>query len=377
MRPAPWVSKLQQTLLLSTIPLTLTALAPTAAQAFTFSGLYVFGDSLSDTGNAFNATGGLLPPAPFYTAGRFTNGPVWVEYLAPQLGLTFNPATDFAVGGATTGTQNTFVPGLPGLQQQIAGFTRSTPVADPNALYIVWAGANDYLGGASALDPVQPVQQPVSNLVNAVQALAGVGAHTIVLANLPNLGQLPGTQGNTQLTALSAAHDGVLVQALQQLAQVEPTVQVIPFDVAALFSDAIAQPGNYGFTNVTDACLLTLCQTPDTYLFWDSIHPTTAGHERIAEAAATTISAAGVPEPPTTLGLLTFGALLAGGAAWKRHQRPKLERRSAHDQQPSLEKGAVALHDQLYPLPYRGGTSVSADYTTTSSQSGLAGSKTV
>jgi phospholipase/lecithinase/hemolysin len=328
MRQAPLVSKLRQVLLLSTLPLTLTAFAPTAAQSFTFSGLYVFGDSLSDSGNAFNATGGLLPPEPFYTAGRFTNGPVWVEYLAPKLGLTFNPATDFAFGGATTGAQNTFVPGLPGLQQQITGFTQSTPIADPNALYIVWAGANDYLGGASTLDPLQPVQQPVANLVGAAQALAGVGAQTIVLANLPNLGQLPGTQGHTQLTALSAAHDAVLAQAIQQLAQTEPSVQVIPFDVAALFSDAIAQPNNYGFTNVTDACLLTLCQTPDTYLFWDSIHPTTAGHERIAEAAATTIvtagRAAGVPEPPTTLGLFTFGALLAGAAAWKRHQRSKM-----------------------------------------------------
>lgn len=323
MRPPSLVFKLPPFLLLSTLPVTLTALAPTAAQAFSFSGLYVFGDSLSDTGNVLNATGGLLPPAPFYTAGRFSNGPVWVEYLAPKLGLTFNPATAFAFGGATTGTQNTFVPGLPGLQQQIAGFTQSTPVADPKALYIVWAGANDYLGGASALDPLQPVQQPVANLVSAVQALAGVGAQTILLANLPDLGRLPGTQGNAQLTALSAAHNATLAQAIQQLAPVTPNVQVIPFDVAALFSDVIAQPGSYGFTNVTDACLLTACQTPDTYLFWDAIHPTTAGHERTAAAAALTISAAAVPEPPTTLGLFTFGALLAGVAAHKRRQRVK------------------------------------------------------
>ncbi|PSB35252.1 SGNH/GDSL hydrolase family protein [Stenomitos frigidus] len=335
MPPISLVAKLQQALLLSTLPVTLTALTPTAAQAFSFTGLYVFGDSLSDTGNTFNATGGLLPPAPFYTAGRFSNGPVWVEYLAPRLGLTFNNATAFAYGGATTGTQNTFVPGLPGLQQQITGFTQATPVADPNALYIVWAGANDYLGAASTLDPLQPVQQPGTNLVSAVQALAGVGAQTVLLANLPDLGKLPGTQGNAQLTALSAAHDVALAQSIQQLALVTPNVQVIPFDVAALFSDAIAQPSRYGFTNVTDACLLTLCQTPDTYLFWDDIHPTTAGHERIADAAAATISTAGVPEPPTSLGLAIFGVFAAGAAAYKRRQRSKTLPLNDADSQPT------------------------------------------
>ena len=323
MRPPSLIAKLQQVLLLSTLPVTLTAFTPTVAHSFSFTGLYVFGDSLSDTGNTFNATNGVLPPEPFYTNGRFSNGPVWVEYLAPKLGLTFNTATDFAFAGATTGTQNTTVPGLPGLQQQIAGFTQATPVADPNALYIVWAGANDYLGGASALDPLRPVQQPVANLVGAVQALSGVGAKTVLLVNLPDLGKLPGTQGSAQATALSAAHDAALAQAIQQLAQVTPNTQVIPFDVAALFSDAIAQPSNYGFTNVTDACLLTACQTPDTYLWWDNLHPTTVGHELIAEAAATTISAAGVPEPPNVLGLLAFGAFAAGTIAVKRTKRTK------------------------------------------------------
>lgn len=34
--------------------------------------LYVFGDSLSDTGNTYKATQGIIPPSPPYFQGRFS-----------------------------------------------------------------------------------------------------------------------------------------------------------------------------------------------------------------------------------------------------------------------------------------------------------------
>jgi phospholipase/lecithinase/hemolysin len=53
--------------------------------------LYVFGDSLSDTGNFFSATGGLIPPAILgYKEGRFSNGSVAVEQLASGLGRNYS-----------------------------------------------------------------------------------------------------------------------------------------------------------------------------------------------------------------------------------------------------------------------------------------------
>src|SRR5262245_45599060 len=47
---------------------------PAAAEPFT--GVYAFGDSLSDAGNVFIATGGAIPGAPYF-AGHFSNGPTW------------------------------------------------------------------------------------------------------------------------------------------------------------------------------------------------------------------------------------------------------------------------------------------------------------
>ncbi|MGA8585092.1 MAG: hypothetical protein WB715_14880 [Roseiarcus sp.] len=45
--------------------------------ASAYTALFAFGDSLSDAGNAFIATGGATPPFP-YIGGHFSNGPTWV-----------------------------------------------------------------------------------------------------------------------------------------------------------------------------------------------------------------------------------------------------------------------------------------------------------
>src|SRR4051812_8541313 len=74
------------------------------ASAGQFTKLVVLGDSLSDTGNLFAATGGAIPPSPYYL-GRFSNGPVWVEYLAEALDVPFE---DYAYGGAKTDEGNLF-----------------------------------------------------------------------------------------------------------------------------------------------------------------------------------------------------------------------------------------------------------------------------
>src|SRR4029453_12923135 len=59
------------------------------ADSTPFSRIIVFGDSLSDTGNFYHLTGGF-PPAP-YANGRFSNGPLWIEYLADDLGMKLLP----------------------------------------------------------------------------------------------------------------------------------------------------------------------------------------------------------------------------------------------------------------------------------------------
>ncbi len=89
-----------------------------------FSHLYVFGDSYRDVGNDFTATGGAEPAGPYY-AGRFSNGPIWVDHVAGFLGLSpLKPSllggTDFAFGGAeVTAPVVTQLGTIPSVPQQV------------------------------------------------------------------------------------------------------------------------------------------------------------------------------------------------------------------------------------------------------------------
>jgi phospholipase/lecithinase/hemolysin len=265
-----------------------------------FSDMYVFGDSLSDLGNAFDAvqkaTGEGRPPSPPYFQGRFCNDFVWVEYLATSLGLTSGRKTNFAVGGATTGRNNAFIPnnplGLPGLRQQIDSFVENLKVAnqqaDPNALYTVWAGANDYVS-----DDVTHPAVPIENLSYAVTSLAGVGAKNIIVPNLPDLGEVPAARNDSQMStflkALTRDHNNGLAEQLNVLSRtLSQDVNIILFDVYSVFHQVITNPAQFGFTNVTDSQLEQAANRQGNtgkFFFWDALHPTTDVHMILAKLA--------------------------------------------------------------------------------------------
>lgn len=268
----------------------LSALFPISVLAQRIDGVTTFGDSLSDNGNAFRATGGVFPPSPPYFNGRLSNGPVWVENFVSGLNLS-TTSINFAFGGATSGSTNianNATVTLPGLTTELDVFLQATPTVDPNRLYVVWAGANDYLLAGQTNPAIT-----VGNLSTAVQRLTGAGATQLVVPNLPDLGRIPAGLAtpaqSAGLSQLSTAHNSLLRASLQTLSQNNPNISIIPVDIAALFNAATTNPARFGLTNVTQPCLNTAtgatCATPETFLFWDTFHPTAAGHRIIGAYA--------------------------------------------------------------------------------------------
>ena len=274
------------------------------ATAQGYSRLFVLGDSLSDDGNLYHAVFGLYPQSPPYYKGRFSNGPVWVENLAPKLGFAFNSATDYASGGAESGSVGPGL-GLPGMKQELASLLKAYPAGDPAALYIVWGGANDYLDGAT------DTMAPVTNLTGYVKSLAATGARNFVVPNLPDLGQTPGHRTAADgpvLTQKTLSHNANLAAALQTLRVQLPTCNIVLLDAYAEFNRIVANPAAYGFANVTDQAMLAAAgANPDTYLFWDDVHPTASAHRLIASDAYAALF-------PSLSGVITLEGLSASAA---------------------------------------------------------------
>lgn len=306
------------------------ALAVASSAAAQAGNLYVFGDSLSDNGNLYKLTG--EPGAPYYE-GRFSNGPVWVEYLPALTGLGFTPSQDYAYGGAFTGpltidgqSIGTNLDGatLPGISTEIAEFAAQGGSFNSTDVVTLWGGANNYFAYIPAaakvaeLDPAalkgvltEDVTTTITQLMGDTNSLISLGARTLIVPNLPNLGVTPEFNTNPELAALgdafSNAHNGALGSQMEALHQ-GTGANIIVLNTAALLDQVVATPSLYGFTNVTDACLYTpSCVTGSAaeqsqYLFWDGVHPTTHAQEIIAEYAAASLHNFGSLTVPARLG---------------------------------------------------------------------------
>lgn len=301
---------------------------PLTAQAIPFNNLYVFGDSLSDQGNDYAATGHTVPPSEYTdgaTYGRFTNGRNYIDYLSKDLGLTVRPSllggTNYAYGGARINYQLPGNPALDLLQQRNAYIhSLAGGSADPNGLYIVWAGSNNIsdilaqLKSDPTYNPVPALTTAAEDLGSVVSSLALAGARNILVPNIPDLGLVPAVTGGgapqPSVSALVLQFDAGLNGVLGKIDQASPGLNLMRLNTFSLLDQIYKTPAAYGLTNVTDPCYSrfvapggTTCTNPNQYLFWDAEHPTSAVHRILATDVLRTI-----PEP-ATVPLFAIGLL--------------------------------------------------------------------
>ncbi|MGO4745952.1 autotransporter outer membrane beta-barrel domain-containing protein [Serratia quinivorans] len=315
-----------------------------------YDSLYVFGDSLSDTGNN----------------GRFTYDSnkhlLYDEVLAQRIGAALLASDDggnnYAAGGGVA------VPALnpaDNTQDQVQSYLgQVNGRADGDGLYIHWIGGNDL--AAAALNPTTAPGVAYNSAAAAaaqVHSLLNAGAGTVIVPTVPNIGSTPQlmeliiqqaltpvqnaavqaayatlnslvTPDNDQrtqaihqaltaaaqqgsaipqvqqaiATQLIAAYDSLSAQAAQLtdfynqsedrlLAQ--GSGNIVRVDVNKLFSEAIANPAQFGFTNTAGmACppgvSSAVCSSAmpgfdssQAYLFADHFHPSPQAHLLIAD----------------------------------------------------------------------------------------------
>lgn len=291
------------------------------AHAQDYTSIVVFGDSLSDTGNFADLTQakyGVRIPGPDvdYTDGRFTDGDdtlpaaqkyfgVWIEQFAatlpskPLIKNSLDGGTNYAYGDAMNGKGTTTVNFGPSLSvnvnnigQQVTDYLATSPGINNKTLFAIWGGANDIIAATSADDVIQAA---IDQLIN-IQRLIDAGATQFIVPNLPPIGSTPlliGTPASIPATAASALYNQALTTGLSVLRDLnrDKHVHFVQLDVFSLFNQIVASPTRYSLTNVTASAQGIATIDPDTYLFWDDLHPTTRGHNILAVTAAGAIAA--------------------------------------------------------------------------------------
>jgi phospholipase/lecithinase/hemolysin len=250
-----------------------------------FTRLVVFGDSGSDNGNFYRLFG--RPESPPHYLGRASNGPVWVEHLAERLGLALD---DRAIIGATTGEGSVSADGPLGFLAQVRELA-AAGAADPDALYVVWIGVNDFdvVNQDPDFDPVDAItiiENAMRNTAEGISTLASLGARQFLVLNLPDLGRLPRvleemSPQKTRLATTGALIFNINLDQLLDGIEASSGITIHRFDVFEFVSQVLEAPEAYGFTDVRTRCLTAdgaVCANPDEHVFWDGIHPSARAH---------------------------------------------------------------------------------------------------
>jgi phospholipase/lecithinase/hemolysin len=312
-----------------------------------YTGMVVFGDSLSDVGNLNSVLSSVSEKTAQYLTGwdpnyyynyRFSNGPVWADYLYTALGfgnigemvandgVNNMAGTNFAWAGSRSGT-GTYGFIFPNLLTQVDNY--SDQIADGNpylpvpatTLYAIWSGANDVFAYLESGDSITP-EQVADNISTAISTLYGEGGRYFLVLNLPPIGQIP-SYVNDPLkadmgNAFVSIYNDLLESELDALASTLEDITIFRLDVHDLYLEIMADYHEYGFTNVTETAYVRFGEIPyepreppygklmpdsEGFFFWDSAHGTTALNALIMQAAYPIVA---VPEPAVV-------ALLFGG----------------------------------------------------------------
>ncbi|XP_020114312.1 GDSL esterase/lipase At2g40250-like [Ananas comosus] len=282
--------------------------------------------------------------------GRFTDGKLITDFLVASLGLgdalppyyggsnnfsSAGPGVSFASAGSGLDDLTAATSGVETVATQVANFeayiatlpaeTAAEVVKD--AMFIVGTGSNDLIMNYYLLPTRRSTFTLPSyhafllqKLESLIEQLYKLGARKFAVAGLPPLGCLP-----LQMTLTMQPNPGYAQRAciaeqnaaaamynadLQTMLQSLKTSPVMPdrtkfvyVDIFTPFLDMVQQPMKYGLIETRIGCCGTglvemgplcnnpsmTCPFPSRFLFWDSVHPSQATYQSLANQFMQTV----------------------------------------------------------------------------------------
>ncbi len=303
-----------------------------AAQAGSYSNIYFYGDSLTDSG--------VYRPILSNTYDHFSTNPgkVWSQNLGAYYSFTVSPAyaaqantnsvvfssiasgNNFATGSARINLPTTTTPPalIPPVSAQVTDMLARGPL-DSRSLYAISGGHNDVFAQISAgsnAAAVAGIITAANDLTTQVTRLQSAGARHLMVIGIMDMTKTP-------IASMSAnVPDPLLLGNLVSSfnASLESGLagkNLLYFNTGKMLNTVIANPAAYGFTNVTDAATSeSLGHTPDPgketgYLFADIRHPSAQFHEIMSDWIYSSLEGA------SRVGLMSQVPLGRSGAQWR------------------------------------------------------------
>lgn len=227
-----------------------------------FDQLFIFGDSLLDTGNlGIRFTNRVGDGNGDFSTGAYAE--IAPQHLGRALGLATDPSnssgTNYAVGGYRT--------------DQILGSVVGANLAlNPRALILMDGGGNDFLQGR--ITNSDEAIAAAKNLIGGVSLLSRAGGRYIMLSNLPDLGKTAAVQAqnfsapSSGAAATASAGAAGFNQAVQTYANFS-SANIIPVDLAGLINYVSNNAEAYGFANGANAAFGPIGTFDQRYMCFD------------------------------------------------------------------------------------------------------------
>jgi outer membrane lipase/esterase len=261
--------------------------------------LFVFGDSLSDTGNVHQMMGWLgaasPTPSPPYFEGRFSDGPNWVDRLATEMNLVAQPAwqggSNFAHGGAQTGCGlSTLAPVVPNLGEQIESFARLRQRFASDAWIVLCGGHNNLIATVQGKDDIA-WETALRHLLTHMERLYQLGGRQFIVPNLMPVDRTPEAPDDRRqfMREWLRSFDQQLAARLEQFQALHPEVHLVTPDFARAIDELLDHPQAYAFSNtgqaVYDSSAGRVVGDPATWFWFDECHPGHRAQQLIAQCA--------------------------------------------------------------------------------------------
>jgi len=250
--------------------------------------LVVLGDSYSDTGNLFQKTQTLGPPQVFWRS-RFSNGPIWVDYVQGATGWSIR---NYAFADTEDGEALAAIPAT-SLREQIEHLTRDTKKMNREPMLVsIWIGPDVYRDKSDR----SAIAVILGEIREALITLDSLGFHRIAVGNLPDLSQQPIVQSpkvsanqRAFWATVAPEHNAGLASLLDQLKKERLDLRAYIYQAFEMQKISREKAESIGITLKKEACFSgdalgqvlgerRFCKQVDRTPYWDATHPSSKLH---------------------------------------------------------------------------------------------------